>query len=69
MKYDYARHHVNPVCRSSIAILRSFRKNRKGKRYPEVKKLAMRLDSELVKIVDNAMRITIRPGEYELIPP
>ncbi|EQB70151.1 MAG: hypothetical protein AMDU4_FER2C00264G0006 [Ferroplasma sp. Type II] len=68
MKYDYARHHVNPVCRSSIAILRSFRKNRKGKRYPEVKKLAMRLDSELVKIVDNAMRITIRPGEYELIP-
>ena len=68
MKYDYARHHVNPVCRSSIAILRSFMKNRKGKRYPEVKKLAMRLDSELVKIVGNAMRITIRPHEYELIP-
>ncbi len=68
MKYDYARHHVNPVCRSSIAILRSFMKNRKGKRYPEVKKLAMRIDSELVKIVDNAMRITIRPGEYEFIP-
>ena len=68
MKYDYARHHVNPVCRSSIAILRSFMKNRKGKRYPEVKKLAMRLDSELVKIVGNAIRITIRPHEYELIP-
>ena len=41
---------------------------RKGKRYPEVKKLAMRLDSELVQIVGNAMRITIRPHEYELIP-
>ena len=67
-QYDYARHHVNPVCRSSVAILRSFRKNRKGKRYPEVKKLAMRIDSELVKIVDDAIRITIRPGEYEFIP-
>ena len=35
--YDYAKHHINPVCRSSIAILRSFRKNRGGKKYPEVR--------------------------------
>ena len=67
-QYDYARHHVNPVCRSSVAILRSFRKNGKGKRYPEVKKLSMRIDSELVKIENHALRITIRPGEYEFIP-
>ncbi|EQD78502.1 transposase, IS605 OrfB family, partial [mine drainage metagenome] len=66
--YDYAKHHINPVCRSSVAILRSFMKNGKGKKYPEVKKLSMRLDSELVKPVDGTMRVTIRPGEYEFIP-
>ncbi|MCL4359287.1 MAG: hypothetical protein M1463_03625, partial [Candidatus Thermoplasmatota archaeon] len=66
--YDYAKHHINPVCRSSVSILRSFRKNRKGKKYPEVKKLAMRLDSELLKLQDGFLRITIRPGEYEYIP-
>ena len=66
--YDYAKHHVNPVCRSSIAILRSFRKNRKGKEYPEAKKLSMRMDSELVKLQDGFIRITIRPREYEYIP-
>ena len=67
-RYCYARHHINPVCRSSIAILRSFRKNMRGKRYPEVRKLSMRLDSELVKIVGDRIRITIQPGEYEFIP-
>ena len=67
-RYDYAKHHINPVCRSSVSILRSFRKNRKGKKYPEVKKLAMRLDSELLKLQDGFLRITIRPGEYEYIP-
>ncbi|WP_337860602.1 transposase [Ferroplasma sp.] len=66
--YDYAGHHINPVCRSSIAILRSFRKNRKNRKYPEARKLSMRLDSELVKIVDSTIRITIKPGEYEYIP-
>ncbi len=66
--YGYARHHINPVCRSSIAILRSFRKNMRGKAFPEVRKLSMRLDSELVKIVGDKLRITIRPGEYEFIP-
>ncbi|MCL5874184.1 MAG: transposase [Candidatus Thermoplasmatota archaeon] len=67
-RYCYARHHINPVCRSSIAILRSFRKNMRGKAFPEVRKLSMRLDSELVKIVGDKLRITIQPGEYEFIP-
>ena len=67
-RYDYAKHHINPVCRTSVAILRSFRKNRRTKAFPEIRKLAMRLDSELVKIVGDKIRITIRPGEYEIIP-
>ena len=66
--YEYARHHINPVCRTSISILRSFRKNRKGKKYPEAKKLSMRMDSELVKLQGGFIRITIRPREYEYIP-
>ncbi len=66
--YDYARHHLNPVCRSAVAILRSFVKNGRGKKYPGIRKLAIRLDSELVKIVDGMIRITIKPGEYEYIP-
>ncbi len=65
--YGYARHHINPVCRSSIAILRSFRKNRRGKKYPEAKKLFMHLDSELVKLQDGFIRITMKPHEYEFI--
>ncbi|MCL6002324.1 MAG: transposase [Thermoplasmatales archaeon] len=66
--YGYAKHHINPVCRSSVSILRSFRKNHRNKRYPQVNRLAMRLDSELVKIVDGRVRITMRPGQYEFIP-
>ena len=66
--YSYAKHHINPVCRISIAILRSFRKNRKDKKFPDVRKLSMRLDSELVKLQDGFLRITIRSGEYEYIP-
>ncbi len=67
-RYDYAKHHINPVCRTSVAVLRSFRKNRRHKAFPEIRKLAMRLDSELVKVVDDSIRITVRPGEYEIIP-
>ena len=66
--YDYAKHHINPVCRSSVAILRSFRKNRGGKKYPEVRKLSIRMDSELVKLQDGFIRITMKPHEYEYIP-
>ncbi len=67
-KYDYARHHINPVCRSAIAILRSFRKISRGKRFPEARKLAMRIDSELFRIVDGQIRITLKPGEYAFMP-
>ncbi len=67
-QYSYAKHHINPVCRSSVAILRSFSKNNHNKKYPQVKKLAIRLDSELVKIVGDKLRITMRPSEYQLIP-
>ena len=67
-RYSYAKHHINPVCRSSVAILKSFKKNHHKKRYPEVMRLSIRLDSELVKIVGDKIRITIRPGEYDYIP-
>ena len=66
-RYSYAKHHINPVCRSSVAILKSFKKNHHKKRYPEVRRLSIRLDSELVKIVGDKIRITIRPGEYDYI--
>jgi len=34
--YDYARHHINPVCRTAVAMLKSYRKNNHGKlRIPE----------------------------------
>lgn len=26
-RYSYARHHINPVCRTAVAMLRSYRKN------------------------------------------
>lgn len=66
---DYAKHHINPVCRSAIAILKSYRKNNDGElKIIKAKKLAMRIDSELTKIEDNELRITIRPHEYEYIP-
>lgn len=29
-RYDYARHHVNPVCRAAVALLRAYRKNHHG---------------------------------------
>ena len=25
--YDYAKHHINPICRSAVAMLKSYRKN------------------------------------------
>lgn len=72
--YDYARHHINPVCKTSIAILRSFRKNRirrkngNPKAIPEVTKLAMRIDSMLFRVYEDQIRVTLRPGQYEYIP-
>ncbi len=64
-RHTYARHHVNPVCRTAVATLRSYRKSHHGQlRIPEVKKLAMRIDSELFKIVDGRIRITLQPNVY-----
>ncbi|PYB67450.1 hypothetical protein DMB44_09155, partial [Thermoplasma sp. Kam2015] len=65
---DYAKHHINPVCRTAIAILRSYKKNNKKLKIIKAERLAMRIDSELIRIEDNKLRITIRPNEYEYIP-
>jgi IS605 OrfB family transposase len=66
---DYAKHHINPVCRSALAILRSYKKNNNGAlKIVQAKRLSMRIDSELTRIENNRLRITIRPDEYEYIP-
>ncbi|MDG6939690.1 MAG: transposase [Nitrososphaerota archaeon] len=68
-KYDYARHHINPVCRTAVAMLRSYRKNHHGElRIPEVKRLATRTDGELFRVVDGRVRITLRPNRYVWLP-
>ncbi|MEM0118015.1 MAG: transposase [Conexivisphaerales archaeon] len=68
-RYDYARHHVNPVCRAAVAMLRSYRKNNQGElRIPQVKRLAMRIDSELFRIIDGQVRITLQPNRYVWLP-
>jgi len=68
-RYDYARHHINPVCRTAVAMLRSYRKNHHGElRIPEVKRLAMRIDGELFKVVEDKARITMQPNNYVWIP-
>jgi putative transposase len=68
-RYSYARHHINPVCRAAIAMLRSYRKNHHGELgIPEVKKLAMRVDAELFKIINGRIRITLQPNQYAWIP-
>jgi len=28
-RYDYARHHINPLCRNAVALLRSYKKKHK----------------------------------------
>lgn len=43
---QYAKHHVNPVCRTAVALLRSYRKKHKKLAVPRVRRLAMRIDSE-----------------------
>ena len=70
--YDYARHHINPVCRTAGALLRSNRKKDNYLAIPEVKRLAMRIDSELFKVeqMDDgsvSVRITFQPFKYEYI--
>ena len=64
-RYDYARHHVNPVCRAAVAMLRSYRRNHDGEiRVPEVRKLAMRIDGELFKLAGDGVRVTLKPNEH-----
>jgi putative transposase len=71
--YEYARHHVNPLCRAAVALLRSYRKKHRGRlALPQVKRLAMRIDSELFRITVNphgsvAVRLTLKPFTYETI--
>jgi putative transposase len=70
-RYDYARHHINPVCRAAVAMLRSYRKNHHGElRIPGVKRFAMRIDGELFRIVDedSCIRVTLQPNHYAWIP-
>ena len=46
-------------------MLRSFRRNHQGALgTPEVKRLAMRVDGGLFKIVGDMVRVTLRPGEH-----
>ena len=67
--YSYASHHVNPVCRTVVAMLRSYRKNHHGDlKIPEVKRLAMRIDGELFKVVNGSLRITLQPNKYIWLP-
>jgi putative transposase len=68
-RYDYARHHINPVCRTAVATLRSYRRNHHWElRIPEVRRLAMRIDGELFKIVEGKVRITMQPNNYAWLP-
>ncbi len=67
-RYDYARHHINPVCRTAVAMLRSYRRSHHELRIPKVKKLAMRIDGELFRIVEGQLRITLQPNEYVWLP-
>ena len=66
-QFDYAMHHINPVCQAAIGALKSHRKKRIKKPTPEINKLSMRLDVMLVRLFSDKLRVTIRPGEYEWI--
>ena len=70
----YARHHINPVCSKAVALLRAYRKKHKKLALPSLEKLSMRIDGELFKMTKSevdgqvvAIRVTIRPHEYECI--
>jgi putative transposase len=69
---DYAKHHVNPVCRAAAALLRAHRKRNKRLGLPQVRRLAMRIDSELFRVTRNGdgtvtLRVTLEPFNYEYI--
>lgn len=69
---QYAKHHVNPVCRTAVALLRSYRKKHKKLAVPRVRRLAMRIDSELFRVCETrdgtvTVRLTLKPFTYEYI--
>jgi len=71
-QYAYAKHHVNPVCRTAVALLKSHRKKHGKLAVPQVRRLAMRIDSELFRVTANgdgtvALRGTLKPFTYEYI--
>jgi putative transposase len=71
-RYDYAKHHINPVCRSAVGLLRSYRKRHGRLAMPEVRRLVMRIDSELFRVTANpggtvTIRVTLKPFTYEYI--
>ena len=71
-RYSYARHHINPLCRNAVALLRSYKRRHRKLEIPEVKRLAMRIDAELFKMERNDdgriyIRITLQPFMYEYI--
>jgi len=72
-RYDYARHHINPLCRNAVALLRSYKKKHKKLAIPKVRRLAVRIDAELFKIEQVkgggtvSARITLQPFKYEYI--
>jgi putative transposase len=69
VKFLYARHHINPVCRAAVAMLRSYKRNHHGRLgIPQVRKLAMRIDSELFKVTAGSVRITLQPYRYAWLP-
>jgi len=73
-RYSYARHHINPVCRNAVALLKSYKRRHKRLEIPEVKRLAVRIDAELFKIEQEqgndgsvSVRITLQPFRYGYI--
>jgi putative transposase len=68
----YARHHVNPVCRVATALLRACKKRNKRLGLPQARRLAMRIDSLLFRVIANGdgtvtVRVTLTPFNYEYI--
>src|SRR5713101_5624209 len=68
-RYKYAHHHVNPVCRAAVALMRGYRKTQHGRLgIPQVQRLAMRIDTTLFKLIGERIRITLEPRLYVWIP-
>lgn len=65
----YNSHHINPICKSASSLLKSYRKNHHGQiGLPIVQKISARIDAELLKIIDNQLRISLQPRVFTFIP-